>query len=94
MTPDYRSEPMESPEGKGIARRAWQAYADAVNRSPLAAPLAKLLGPYGAATAVDLMGFWLVWHLEGGFEGLQRLGMSRATIYRKLAQYDVRLPRP
>lgn len=84
MSPDYRSEPMDSPEGKGIARRAWQAYADAVNRSPVGKGMAKLLAPYGAAKAVDLMGFWLTWHLEGGFEGLRRLGMSRATIYRKI----------
>ena len=32
----------------------------------------------------DLFGFWLLWHLEGGFEGLERLGMNRATIYRKI----------
>ena len=34
--------------------------------------------------AADLLGFWLVWHLEGGFEGLRQGGMSRATIYRRI----------
>lgn len=32
-------------------------------------------------------GFWLVWQLEGGFEGMQRLGMSEATIYRKVKAF-------
>jgi hypothetical protein len=36
---------------------------------------------------LDLMGFWLAWHLEGGFEGLQRLGMSRASIYRRVSLF-------
>ncbi len=34
--------------------------------------------------AVDLFGFWLVWHLEGGFEGLRQAGMSRSAIYRRV----------
>ena len=33
---DFRSDRMESPEGKGIARRAWDAYASAVESSALA----------------------------------------------------------
>lgn len=33
------------------------------------------------------MGFWLIWHLEGGFDGLQRLGMSRSAIYRRVASF-------
>jgi hypothetical protein len=34
--------------------------------------------------AIDLTGFWLMWHLEGGFEGLRALGLSRASIYRRV----------
>jgi hypothetical protein len=33
----------------------------------------------------ELIGFYVIWHLEGGFEGLQRLGMSRSAIYRRIA---------
>jgi hypothetical protein len=74
---------MDSPEGKGIARRAWDAYAGGVNRAagPALRPLAKRVA---APAAVDLVGFWLVWQLHGGFEGLRQLGMSRASIYRRI----------
>ncbi len=79
---DYRSDRMESPEGRGIARRGWEAYATTVRRasSPCARRVAAPIG-------VDLMGFWLTWHLEGGFEGLQRLGMSRSSIYRRVKAF-------
>jgi hypothetical protein len=83
---DFRSERMESPEGRGIARRAWDAYATTVNRvaKPYAEPVARRVA---APMGVDLMGFWLTWHLEGGFEGLQRLGMSRSSIYRRIKAF-------
>ena len=81
--PDFRSDRMGSPEGKGIARRTWDAYSKGVNRlvGPAAGPLAQRLA---APAAVDLVGFWVVWHLHGGFEGLRDLGMSRASIYRRI----------
>jgi len=80
---DFRSDRMESPEGKGIARRAWDGYAGAVGR--VAAPVLKpAVHMYAAGSMVDLVGFWAMWHLEGGFEGLQRMGMSRASIYRRI----------
>ncbi|MEJ7656235.1 MAG: hypothetical protein WKF33_04305 [Thermoleophilaceae bacterium] len=81
--PDFRSKPMDSAEGKGFARRAWAAYAETVNRltAPAVQPLAKKVT---APAAVDLIGFWLVWHLHGGYEGLRELGMSRASIYRRI----------
>ena len=43
----------------------------------------------GAGVAVDLVGFWLVWHLEGGFEGCRGLGMSRSAIYRRIKIFRV-----
>ena len=44
---------------------------------------------YAAGSIVDLIGFWAVWHLEGGFEGLQRMGMSRASIYRRIKLFRI-----
>lgn len=81
---------MESADGKGVARRAWDAYVKKSNQvfgpalHPLIRPAAEKIG---ASVAVDLMGFWLTWHLEGGFEGLQRLGMSRSAIYRRIKMF-------
>jgi hypothetical protein len=73
---------METPEGKGIARRAWESYVGAVK--PVLRPLVE---PYAAGSMVDLIGFWAVWHLEGGFDGLRRMGMSRALIYRRIKMF-------
>ena len=85
---DFRSDRMETPEGKGIARRAWDGYAGAVGK--VATPALKpLVHMYAAGSMVDLVGFWVVWHLEGGFEGLQRMGMSRASIYRRIKLFRV-----
>ena len=77
---------MESPEGKGIARRAWEAYAGAVNKaaSPVMEPFARKAA---VPVMMDLAGFWLLWHAEGGFEGLRRLGMSRSSIYRRISLF-------
>ena len=84
MTDDFRSDRMETPEGKGNAKsrfdRAWSAYVKTVNK---AIPKS-LAASFGSATAVDLLGFWLVWQVEGGFDGLRRLGMSRSSIYRRI----------
>src|SRR6266498_3907187 len=74
---------MESPEGRGIARRAWDGYVDAVGKvsRPVVEPFARKAA---VPVMMDLAGFWLLWHVEGGFEGLLRLGMSRASIYRRI----------
>lgn len=85
---DFRSERMETPEGRGVARRAWDAYAGAVGK--VATPVLRpLVNKYAAGSIVDLIGFWAVWHLEGGFEGLQRMGMSRASIYRRIKLFRI-----
>ena len=85
---DFRSERMETPEGRGIARRAWEGYVGAVGKvtTPALTPLVRM---YAAGSITDLVGFWAVWHLEGGFEGLQRMGMSRASIYRRIKLFRV-----
>jgi hypothetical protein len=79
---------MESPEGKGIARRAWDVYAKAVNQVA-GPPLQPVVQRIAAPMTSDLLGFWLCWHLEGGFEGLRRLGMSRSAIYRRIRLFRV-----
>jgi hypothetical protein len=84
---------MPSPEGSGTARstwqRAWDQYANAVNRvaRPVMEPALK---PVARELTFELMGFWLAWHLEGGFEGLhdpEKLGMSRSAIYRRVTLF-------
>ena len=85
---DFRTQRMPSAEGNGAARdtfkKAWSAYERGVRNvaTPLLRPLAEKIA---APVVLDLVGFWLSWHLEGGFEGLQRLGMSRASIYRRVS---------
>lgn len=94
MTKDYRSERSESNEGKGIARKAWDSYAATMTKhvSPIISPvLDPVIEPAAKAMARDwigdLMGFWMLWHLYGGFEGLERLGFHRATIFRKVKRF-------
>lgn len=87
---DFRAQRMPSPEGNGNAagrwRQAWDAYSRTVNRvaMPVVEPLAV---KYAGRVVEDLVGFWLLWHLEGGFDGLLKLGMSRSAIYRRIASF-------
>jgi hypothetical protein len=37
----------------------------------------------------ELIGFWVAWHLAGGFAQLEASGWHRATIYRKLHRFRV-----
>lgn len=85
---DFRSDRMESPEGRGKARRAWDLYVGAVGKvsTPVLRPFVEM---YAAGSIVDLIGFWVVWHLEGGFEGLRAMGMSRASIYRRVKLFRI-----
>jgi hypothetical protein len=90
VSTDFRSARMESAEGYGQARQVWikalNKYLGAMDRAagPVVEPL---LRPIAARLEAELMGFWLLWHLEGGFEGLRQLGMSRTTIYRKIKYF-------
>ena len=87
---DLRGERMPSHEGLGMARRAWDAYAKAVNRVaiPLMLPtVEKVSRKWAARTVPDLIGFWVFWHLQGGFEGMLKLGYDERTIYRKLKRF-------
>lgn len=90
---DFRSQRMPTPEGHGNAagrwRQAWEAYSRTLNRAM--PPAAKTQAANLASRLVeDQIGFWLMWQLEGGFEGLQRLGMSRSAIYRRVNAFRKR----
>lgn len=92
---DYRSDRSPSPEGQGKAKaavgKAWKAYANAVNKAaePVVEPLSKSIGKFVGVDVLgpDLIGFWVLWQLEGGFDGLLRLGMSRSSIYRRVSMF-------
>jgi hypothetical protein len=79
---DFRSDRMPTAEGRGLARRAWDNYAKSVKDA--ARPLA---ANYAANKVDDLIGFWVMWHTFGGFEGLLELGYPRTTIYRKVSAF-------
>lgn len=94
---DFRSERMPSPEGEGHAKEAleagWEAFY-ATNRQvnkPIYAvmPWLKTLGRgYATSQVFDLFGFWVMWRLSGGFEGMQKsFGMSRSSLYRRIALF-------
>jgi hypothetical protein len=52
---------------------------------PLVEPMAEA---YARRATSDLIGFWVLWHVYGGFEGLeQRYGMHKSTIWRKVAKF-------
>ncbi len=38
----------------------------------------------------ELIGFWVTWHLAGGFDRLELWGWHRATIYRKIKRFRER----
>lgn len=94
---DFRSERMPSPEGEGRAKTAAEAAYEAYLKANVAAnkrlfgafpELRNALRGYASAKMFDLFGFWLVWHLSGGFEAMQKaLGISRAGMFRRVAQF-------
>ncbi|MGO8859370.1 MAG: hypothetical protein ACLQRH_01165 [Acidimicrobiales bacterium] len=89
MSPDYRTDRL-SPEGAGNARQAWNDYAKKLNKNakPVLVPVVQpSVDPAARDWLADLLGFWVLWHLYGGFEGLERYGYHRATIYRKISRF-------
>jgi hypothetical protein len=102
--PDFRSDPSESPEGKGVAhgRRAsfWRTVPEEVLADLMAessftsfAELPGLVRDDVAAAVVEdaeLIGFWVAWHRAGGFASLELGGWHRATIYRKIRRFRAR----
>jgi hypothetical protein len=104
--PDYRSDPSESPEGRGIAygRSAafWRSLPESVQaevsgESDIATGTIEdypaFIRDQVTSTVVEdaeLIGFWVAWHKAGGFGGLEAAGWHRATIYRKIRRFRAR----
>ena len=107
--PDFRSEAMESPEGKGVARDRYDAFMgenleDLVqfyldpktssshhfdNVDDLPDSVRDQISE-AAREESEAIGFWVAWHLAGGFHQLEVAGWHRATIYRKLHRFRAR----
>jgi len=91
MAIDFRSDPSPSPEGRGVARRAWDVYAGAVRKGTRKALESPVLEPsirrLATKMTMDLLGFYAAWHLHGGFEGLVDLGMHPSTVWRKVKMF-------
>lgn len=90
---DFRSNRMPSNEGRGLARRAWDGYESWARKNivpitrPAFEPLARR---YSANKVTELVGFWVLWHAYGGYQGLvETLGMPPTTIYRKVKSFRV-----
>lgn len=78
---------MPSAEGHGKARAAWDAYAtwvDKYTRPAVEAVAGKAIRSYSVGKVGDLVGFWVMWHAYGGFQGLMDQGMSHTTITRRV----------
>jgi hypothetical protein len=107
VTPaDYRSDKMESREGRALARERRLQWDHSIPRDVRRAlprgssqdTVEQLLGPEAATQfwkdvsteakeRSELMGFWLSWHLAGGFESLEGAGWNRATLFRKIRRF-------
>jgi hypothetical protein len=102
--PDFRSDPSESPEGKGVAHghrvSFWRSVTEQTRAELMAASsftsfsdLPGLVRDDVAAAVVEdaeLIGFWVAWHRAGGFASLELGGWHRATIYRKIRRFRSR----
>jgi hypothetical protein len=96
--PDYRSEKMDSSEGRGIAAARFADWTRTLPDDVIAAagfderfvPVNDEIAVWAATTLkefTELMGFWIAWHRVGGFERLEAGGWNRATIFRKIRRF-------
>ena len=98
--PDFRSDKSESTEGGRVAVARWAGFHHNLDEDVIAqafsTPAQRMedLDPEIrddiAAEALErseLIGFWVAWHLAGGFDNLERGGWHRATIFRKVRRF-------
>ena len=101
--PDFRSEKSDTVEGRGNAAGRWYAFQSRLDEDVLAEAFP--MGPADreeypdfvrddiAADAMEqseLIGFWVAWHMAGGFHALEEGGWHRATIFRKVRRFRTR----
>ena len=67
-----------------MAQHAWNTYVRVVGVA--FAPVIKRVAETWTS---DLVGFYVAWHLHGGFDGLEASGMHSSTIWRKLKRFRV-----
>ena len=95
---DYRSARMPTADGHGRARAAMLEFFESFfhfevpwteldNWEELDRSLVPFARKIAKGFSADLVGFWVLWHAEGGFEGLQRFGMSDSTIWRRVKAF-------
>jgi len=102
MPPDYRSDKMDSIEGIGRARGRWFEWLSELNDSEaeflMKMPNIMVFTNYDAERVQkdepvdvkersELIGFWVMWHLAGGFRRLEQWGWHRSTIHRKIRRF-------
>ena len=97
---DFRSDKSESAEGGRVAVSRWAGYHHNLDEDVVAqafsspAQSMEELDPEirdalasDALERSELIGFWVAWHLAGGFDNLERGGWHRATIFRKIRRF-------
>lgn len=73
-------------EGLGIAAARRASALERLARAALL-PTERPARRMALDSAQGLIGFWVLWQLEGGLEGLERLGLPRSTVYRKVKAF-------
>ncbi len=97
---DFRSDKSDSAEGGRVAVNRWAGYHHHLDEDIVAqafstpAQSMEELDPEirdalagDALERSELIGFWVAWHLAGGFDNLERGGWHRATIFRKIRRF-------
>jgi hypothetical protein len=100
VDPDFRTDKSESTEGRGAAAGRWGGFHHALSEEVVAEAFSSPsqsnedLDPdirddiaADALERSELIGFWVAWHLAGGFANLERGGWHRATIFRKVRRF-------
>jgi len=98
--PDFRTDKSETTEGRGLAAGKWGGFhyslpeevvSEAFSTSNQATedlnPEMRDAIAEDALERSELVGFWVAWHLAGGFANLERGGWHRATIFRKVRRF-------